>query len=811
MHVALLLATTLAFLSLTGSSSSANLRPSIQLDSPTALKARALYQGGFYREASEHYQIVVDEFLKNGDVSRAIAATNNIASCLINTSSYRKALTVYLQARNLALKTRNGTSVAVIDANLALLYGLMGDYQKTIDLGEQVLQEIGEKPSLIHPHLLLYLANSYHRTDQFQKAEGLYLEAARYSDLLGNTKQQAMAFDHLGLAYIDREKPNLAAPYIYEAFRLRKLSVPEEVFLSHRSLGKLRAKQNRFEESEFYLNQAIHRQLTHPGRTHTYELYAERAMTRSMQKDFSGAFADYRTAFRMIRYRRLEHLPAAEILATSEASLNKIRSAFIHFIGKQAIDSGDQSLAIEALAIAEESRAASLRTGFALNRPDLPPEYQQLLLQLQRAEEKLLSTHPGNPENASLEADIRQSLLRLTEIETLTNQDTTFASLPVNPLARVQEEMRKLSPDEVVFSFHLDDPHSYIWEITATRVQMRKISARTEVREGIRQFLEDIKNSESDLPLYTGRIYSQIFGDISPYSSTKKVWTMIPDDRLFDLPFAAIAVPSSNCLRPDDHATKKENGGFLIERHTLRLKPSLFFSSTHPDQDHRPFFIGLGDAIYNQADSRLAPELADVHSNTVQLPRLFSSAKELHDCARAWGSNSILLTGEQATQQAFIQANSQPAGILHIAAHFVPSQEDGTRTMIALGYNPSTQTQNLLGATQIASLNNRLNLVVLSGCRSGFGQQLPGAGLMGLTRSWLLAGASNIAASYWNIPDYSGEIFVRFYDHYAKALHAKVPYPAAQALRLAQLDMLASDDWRSAISHWASFFLISRG
>ncbi len=81
---------------------------------------------------------------------------------------------------------------------------------------------------------------------------------------------------------------------------------------------------------------------------------------------------------------------------------------------------------------------------------------------------------------------------------------------------------------------------------------------------------------------------------------------------------------------------------------------------------------------------------------------------------------------------------------------------------------------------------------------------------MGLTRSWLLAGASSVTATYWPIPDHNGNFFISFYRNYLGAIQNGVIYPAAKALQLAQIETLSSSDWSSAISYWASFFLISK-
>ena len=70
----------------------------------------------------------------------------------------------------------------------------------------------------------------------------------------------------------------------------------------------------------------------------------------------------------------------------------------------------------------------------------------------------------------------------------------------------------------------------------------------------------------------------------------------------------------------------------------------------------------------------------------------------------------------------------------------------------------------LMGPTEIAAHPVSASLVVLNGCHSGRGNALPGAGLMGLTRAWIGAGARAVLATRWDIPDEAGKtMMVEFY------------------------------------------------
>jgi CHAT domain-containing protein len=121
----------------------------------------------------------------------------------------------------------------------------------------------------------------------------------------------------------------------------------------------------------------------------------------------------------------------------------------------------------------------------------------------------------------------------------------------------------------------------------------------------------------------------------------------------------------------------------------------------------------------------------------------------------------------------------------------------------------------LLTTEEIATFRLPGSLVVLSGCSSGRGKALPGAGLMGLGRAWLLAGAAAVVVSAWPTPDDSGLFFSAFYQHFQTAQtqsggSGQLGRAAAFALQQAQLDMQRSTGYRHLPAFWAAYSVISK-
>jgi len=103
-----------------------------------------------------------------------------------------------------------------------------------------------------------------------------------------------------------------------------------------------------------------------------------------------------------------------------------------------------------------------------------------------------------------------------------------------------------------------------------------------------------------------------------------------------------------------------------------------------------------------------------------------------------------------------------------------------------------------LTTSEIAGLRVPGALVVMTGCATGSGEAQAGAGLLGLTRAWLLAGASTVISTTWPVEDNSGGIFARFYFYLRN-------HSAAEALQLSQREAAHSRTGRQEPENWASY------
>jgi CHAT domain-containing protein len=520
------------------------------------------------------------------------------------------------------------------------------------------------------------------------------------------------------------------------------------------------------------------------------------------------AFDDFACALKSARQWRAEVLPADAFRISTEVELHDVYSSFIELGTRLYEQSGERRFAEETFAAAEESRAASLRALWA--GPDLtkrlPEAYWQTLAELHQ-EEGLLA---GDQESDGRSA-IHQLRLKLAEMEARAGLDfpvvpEIFEGYDNKLMDRVRRTLRST---DVFLGYHLGNDLSCLWVIDREGFSLKTLPRRSQLAEDARMFVEALRRNSREATRLGIRLYSELFGKIEASRLDRPMWIVAPDGPLFELPFAAL--PAGSESDSDKH--------YLIERHAIQIVPGISALLGKEQLNLTRLAIGVGDPIYNRADSRLLSLKRDYANSMLksqlaprlELARLVGSAREITSCARIWsdrGFEPILLEGAAANRANLVAALRRDPAVVHVAAHLLfPAQQEGVG-LVALGLQPSGDL-DLLSATEISSMRINVGIVVLNACRSGQAPALPGAGLMGMTRAWMAAGAHAVIATRWPTDDQQdGRLFQSFYSHLASVRLR--PAKVAELLQEAQLIELRSGGPRANPAYWAAYFCVER-
>ncbi|MGH9661232.1 MAG: CHAT domain-containing protein, partial [Bryobacteraceae bacterium] len=420
-------------------------------------------------------------------------------------------------------------------------------------------------------------------------------------------------------------------------------------------------------------------------------------------------------------------------------------------------------LAREAFEAAEQNRARGLveqrpeKTGWRLQ---LPPEYWRRAAELQAAEAALVA---GGGESARREIRRLREQLLLAEAAADPGQGR---EPPLDPRAA-------LDARTTLVSFHLGETRSYAWAMTRSSLRMEILPPRATIVAAARAFRESVEYGRPGADPLGAALYQMLFGALNP---TGERWLLSLDEGLYEVPWVAL----------------HDGRAYLVESRTVQVVSG----ARHLGGERSPAlqgpFVGVADAIYNRADPRSTGP-----APAISLPRLPGSRREIQDCARLWKRDAILLEGVEARKERVRAVLDARPAVIHFATHVVRAPAPPSSALVALSGG------EFLSPAEIRAWSAAGAVIVLSGCGSGAADTLPGAGLMGLTRAWLMAGARAVVASHWSTPDDSGALFLRFYEH----LQAGSTGDPAGALRQAQRDLIASAGWRAQPRHWAAYFI----
>jgi CHAT domain-containing protein len=177
---------------------------------------------------------------------------------------------------------------------------------------------------------------------------------------------------------------------------------------------------------------------------------------------------------------------------------------------------------------------------------------------------------------------------------------------------------------------------------------------------------------------------------------------------------------------------------------------------------------------------------------------LLGTAKELESVYKWFRGKSY--TGESATETNFRLAMQEPA-IFHLAMHTVSDSMNSRYSYMLFGTLNDTLEDGRLYNYEISLSRLKSPMVVLSACNSGTGTLYHGEGLMSLARGFILAGASSVIMTSWEVNDeISADIISGFYHFLASGKRKDV------ALRRAKLKYLKeSSPSYSGPYYWAAY------
>ncbi len=763
------------------------------------------YAAGKYLEARDLFLTAASLAQQTGDSRAAAMNWNNAGGAALARRDYRDAMADFLKARTTAQTARQFVPLAITLNNLASLYLQLGNPEAAAQIAQEGLggPAAGAGETVV-PKLRFQLASALSSLHRFDEAQGFYWRAIDELEEQGDLDSTARMLASLGKSALEADRLDVAESALDRALlmvRIHNLNASANVL---RGLANLKSRQGDPRSAAALFQAAIDA----PGSLMPrWEMFADRGRFRISQGDLQGALSDFREARTIAAQLRADIVPADQDRITLENGLGRIAEGLVNAGNLLATQTSDRKYLRETFDVAERDRLWSLRSLVpAPNdwRTRLPAGYWDLLARYQATQRSLVAR--PSPE-ARKRAAAQE--LELQEIESQAASSTppiftandgfefsSDRSRAESPLAHVTN---LLDRDTVLFSFHVAKSSGWLWAVGQNGVDAYSIPALDDLKTRVADFARAAREGESRATALGRRLYHDLFGMVPASYLSHKRWLLELDGPLFDLPFAALVVGDAE----SDAAARQNKPIYLAQKAALQVIPgALMLQAQSPAANGG--FLGIGDPIYNAADSRYHGARTN---HEVVLPRLPDTGPELEACSRALGSSKAwILTGENANIANVRTALQSGPALIHFATHIVAAPDRYSSGLIALSLDRSG-AMGLMGPVEIAAHPVSASLVVLNGCHSGQGNALPGAGLMGLTRAWIGAGARAVLATRWDIPDEAGKtMMVEFY----RALRANPEGGSAFALQQAQLALLKDDNLRTKLEIWAAYFLVGR-
>ncbi|XP_022094203.1 tetratricopeptide repeat protein 28-like isoform X2 [Acanthaster planci] len=288
--------------------------------------------------------------------------------------------------------------------------------------------------------------------------------------------------------------------------------------------------------------------------------------------------------------------------------------------------------------------------------------------------------------------------------------------------------------------------------------------------------------------------------------------TFIPQDYMYNLPFCALLGPDNH------HLIKKYVISFVPSVRTLKLTNQRLSQLRQMSSAAPHSVLAVGNPTMPHPKM---PALPAATEEARMVKDFFESQSSFLPPHGRPGMDSVVLTDSDATVDNVRQKMPEHS-VLHFATH--AEQDSGIVKMIKEGAHTCQPERaatgdfsmrgflvlarshencsGLLMAEDVKDQRLKAEVAVLSCCQTGKGQ-VTGDGVLGLYRSFLVAGAASVVVTQWKIYDKATAQFMRhFYQDFI------VHRDAARALREAMLLMLADEEKHHLPQHWAAFSLI---
>lgn len=347
----------------------------------------------------------------------------------------------------------------------------------------------------------------------------------------------------------------------------------------------------------------------------------------------------------------------------------------------------------------------------------------------------------------------------------------------------------------VAVEYFLTDRELHIFVVTRDgRVTPRtKRIERKAVEQSVNEFLEKLAAGDLRVNAAGRKAYEILIAPVETEIAGADALLIVPDELLWSVPFAALV---------------DGRGRFLVERNAIVYAPSISAYAAIAESSNRrgtqPLSLfAVGNPTWDQSASNAA---ASFYRNATLGP-LPDAEHEVEAVGGLYDrSRSLVLKRKQATESRTKTALGD-ATVAHFATHAILDDANPMYSRLLLARGDGTADDGWLESWEVTRLDLNADLIVLSACETARGGLSGGEGVIGLSWSFLLAGAQSIVATQWKVASHSTAEFMIAFHRSLRAAKAGPALQKAESVRDAQLRLIRDERTRHPF-HWAAFVLL---
>lgn len=695
---------------------------------------------------------------------------------------YKSALEYYLKSSD--LKTINKLSgLGLVYLNIAKAYDKSGDLTKAEDLYLKSISRFNED-----------YGKNYYRTAEVHFYYGLYLKSRGRTEEAIEIHKKA-----LSICISNYGPKHSLVSYAYKLLGDDYKNIQDLKPALDYYQKSLIAISGNFNNPDFYSNPSIDSSLFDirlldnlKSKSIALEMLAAGETAQDLKlKDLNMSLSTVSLALQLIDRIRNNYLTGESRMYLAENEKDTYLFA-IGVAGKLNSATNDKSFISTMYSIAQRSKASVLRNEitendllYAAALPDSLRERQNTLSGNIAAYNNLILGETRKPDPDSVKIVLwKDALFTMNrDAEKISGEinaqfpaykDLLEKTEPVS-LKDIQRKMdRRETMIDYFLSNKLSDGKRKLWIFIITRSDLSVVETSldplfTKSTDIICRANQAIGNQLPSFAEYTGALGYMFENLISPaekFIFGQKI-IIIPDEEIARLPFDAFLTAA-----PPEGRGGYDNLPYLIKKYTI----SYGYSSSLVNNSSPARRKGV--KLY-----AFSPDYGSGSSGD-DLKRLTGAGEEIGSVLRLFGGEKF--SGEKATKNNFIEAIRSTA-IFHLAMHSISDSTNTKYSYLQFSSTGDSSANERLHNYEISLARISSPMVVLSACNSGTGTLYHGEGVMSLARGFILAGASSVIKTSWEVNDAaSAEIIERFYFYLSKGKDK------AEAMQLAKLAYLKS-------------------